>query len=105
MAVIADLDTLKQMLGVKTASDDAVLQQGLDAAQAYVAEQCYASALTLDPVAEATLLLAARLYKRRLSSEGVAGWNELGVVRIIATDPDITRLLERYLDMTRVGVA
>jgi hypothetical protein len=105
VAIVADLDTLKQMLGVKTGNDDAVLQQSLDAALGFVAEHCYPEAVALDPVAEGTLLMAARLYKRRLSAEGVAGWNDLGVIRIISTDPDIARLLERWLNMTRAGVA
>lgn len=105
MAVIADLDTLKTMLGVKTTADDEVLQQSLDAANSFVAEHVYTESLALDRVQEAVLLTAARLYKRRQSVEGVAGWNELGVVRILTTDPDISRLLERDLDMTRAGVA
>jgi hypothetical protein len=51
------------------------------------------------------VLLASRLYKRRNSPEGVAGWGDLGVIRIVASDPDIARLLEHKLDMSRAGVA
>ena len=54
---------------------------------------------------EAIILLASRLYKRRQSPEGVAGWGDLGVVRILASDPDINRLLEHHLDMCKAGVA
>ena len=45
-----------------------------------------------DDVQEGVLLLASRLYKRRQSPEGVAGWADLGMIRIISTDPDIERL-------------
>jgi hypothetical protein len=58
-----------------------------------------------DETQEAILLLASRLYKRKNSPEGVAGWGDLGVIRIISTDPDITRLLEHKIDMTDAGVA
>lgn len=105
MAIVADLDTLKVMLGVTTDRDDAVLAQSLDAAIDYVGEHCYPSHVTKGSVQQATLMIAARLYKRRLSVEGVAGWNDLGVVRIISTDPDISRLLEHSLDMTNAGIA
>lgn len=105
MSVVADLDTLKGMLGVTTDRDDAVLGQSLEAATDFVGERCYPSHITKDTVQQATLMVAARLYKRRLSVEGVAGWNDLGVVRIISTDPDISRLLEHSLDMTKEGVA
>jgi hypothetical protein len=103
--IVADLDTLKMMLGVTATRDDAVLQQSLDAAVDFVGERCYRTSIPLDRVQQATLLLASRLYKRRLSPEGVAGWNDVGVVRIVATDPDIARLLEHDLDMTKAGIA
>ena len=41
-----------------------------------------------------------RLYKRLGSPEGVAGWSDLGVVRILGSDPDIARLLEHKRDMS-----
>ena len=53
----------------------------------------------------AIVLLASRLYKRRNSPEGVAGWSDLGVVRIMAQDPDIERLLEWKYDLLRAGIA
>lgn len=105
MAIVADLDTLKTMLGVTSDRDDPVLQQALDAASAHAVELVYPEAIALDPVAQGVLLHAARLYKRRQSPEGIAGWNDIGVVRIVATDPDIARLYERYVDMLRVGIA
>ena len=55
---------------------------------------------------EAILILAGRLYARRNSPEGVSGWGELGVIRILGTDPDITSLLEYHLDYSKVaGIA
>ena len=56
-------------------------------------------------VQEAIVLLASRLYKRRSSPEGVAGWGDLGVIRIVANDPDIAHLLEHHLDMCNAGIA
>lgn len=47
----------------------------------------------------AVLIVAARLYKRRVSPEGVAGFGELGAVRISATDPDVGPLLGRWLKL------
>lgn len=105
MAIVADLDTLKAMLGVTSSKDDALLQQGLDAAHGWAAERIYVAAYDSDPVQEAILLIASRLYKRRLSPEGVAGWADLGVVRIVAVDPDVERLLEHYYDLSKVGIA
>jgi hypothetical protein len=47
-----------------------------------------------DEVFEATLLVAARLLKRRDTPTGVAGFGEFGVVRITSrTDPDAAMLL------------
>ena len=105
MSIVADLDTLKMTLGVKSTNDDEVLEQSLAAATDFIAERCYVESVPTDSVQQATLLLASRLYKRRLSPEGVAGWNDVGVVRITATDPDISRLLEHSLDMTKAGIA
>lgn len=51
-------------------------------------------------VRTAELLLASRLAKRQTSPEGVAGMSDMGVVvRILGTDPDIERLIRRFLKM------
>jgi hypothetical protein len=50
-----------------------------------------------DPVRDATRLLATRLYLRKdapFGNEG--GFSEMGPVRIVATDPDMTRLLRPF---------
>lgn len=49
-----------------------------------------------DDVREACLLKSARLYKRRDSAMGVAGFGDMGVVRITARDSDIAMLLGPY---------
>jgi len=44
-------------------------------------------------VREATLIKAARLFHRKDSPQGVAGFNEFGVVRLASNDSDIKDLL------------
>jgi hypothetical protein len=52
------------------------------------------------PLRTAELLLAARLAKRSTSPEGVAGMSELGaVVRVLSQDPDVERLIRRFLKL------
>lgn len=48
------------------------------------------------PVKDATLLLAQRLYTRKDSPTGVAGFGDYGVVRVTASDADVARLLDPY---------
>lgn len=51
---------------------------------------------TYTPTAEVTLgahLLVNRLYARKGSPQGVAGFSEFGVVAVRQADPDIDRLL------------
>jgi hypothetical protein len=48
----------------------------------------------------AILLTAARLAKRSTSPEGVAGMSDLGaVVRVLPADPDVERLIMRFLKL------
>lgn len=47
-------------------------------------------------IKQATLIRAQRLYKRRDSPEGVAGFNDLGVVRVGRYDPDYDRLVAPF---------
>jgi hypothetical protein len=80
------------------------------AASSWVAEKC----LGLDPVDTATwpstvkatlrlgcVLLAARWYGRRTSTNGVAAFQEMGVAYVMRSDPDVASLLE--LDRPSVG--
>jgi hypothetical protein len=55
-----------------------------------------------DPVAEATLLLSIRLFKRPDAPLGVAGFGELGAVMVRGSDLDARNLLLPYM---RVAVA
>jgi len=106
MAVTADLDTLRLYLGMTQTRDDAVLEIDLAAATAYVQPRVTASSWLLDDVQTAVIMMAARLYARRRSPEGVAGFGAEGLtVRVLASDPDIYRLLEHNLDMLEAGLA
>lgn len=42
-----------------------------------------------DPVAQATLILALRLFRRKDSPEGVTGSAEFGLIRVTRIDPDV----------------
>jgi len=101
----ADLDALRASLGTVSNVNNTNLSRALTAATAWVRERVYPALFDDDETQEAIVLLASRLYKRRNSPEGVAGWGDLGVIRVVASDPDIHRLLEHKLDMTNVGVA
>lgn len=50
-----------------------------------------------DDIAEATLIQAARLYRRKDSPEGVMGSGEWGVVRLSRRDPDVWVLIEPFI--------
>jgi hypothetical protein len=47
-------------------------------------------------IKQATLLRAARLFRRRDTPEGVAGFNDMGVVRLGRYDPDYDRLVAPF---------
>jgi hypothetical protein len=49
-----------------------------------------------DDIAEACMIQASRLYKRKDSPEGVMGSAEWGVVRLSRRDPDVWNLIEPY---------
>lgn len=48
-------------------------------------------------VRTAVLMEGARLNKRPSSPEGVTGFGELGVMRVTPTDPDVERMIARFL--------
>lgn len=103
--LVADLPTLKLYVGAKTSTDDELLSQRLDVATQWVYERTMTCRWDHADVQEAILLQASRLYKRRQSPEGVAGFGGEGmVVRILGMDPDIRQLLDRHLDLWNVGV-
>ena len=49
-----------------------------------------------DDIVQATLIQAARLYRRKDSPEGVTGSSEWGVIRLSRRDPDVWALIEHY---------
>ena len=104
------LEDLKLRLGVKTNAADEQLQWDLDVATAWVDDRVYVypdqqPGERHPEVVEAILLLASRYYSRRNSPEGVAGWGDLGVIRVLSQDPDIERLLERHVRYYDCGIA
>ena len=102
---VADIDAVRAALGTVSTVSNVNLTRALAAATAWARERVYPRRFEDDETQEAIILLASRLYKRRNSPEGVAGWSDLGVIRVIANDPDIAKLLEHKLDMTQAGVA
>lgn len=50
-----------------------------------------------DEIKQATLLSAARLFKRKDSPEGLTGSTEWGAVRVSRVDPDVQALIEPYM--------
>lgn len=48
-------------------------------------------------IKNATLLLTARLFRRKDSPEGIKGFNDLGVVRVSRYDSDYDNLISRYI--------
>ena len=95
---LATLESLKDMLGVEGTHDDQILSHSLQSAHHWICSRVWDDHILHPDVQQAELLLAARLYKRRQSPEGVAGMNEFGVVRISREDWDIKNLLALHLD-------
>lgn len=106
MAVAADLDSLRKMIGSRSTTDDDILSWALEAATDVIRPLVYDWAWGRSAVQEAVLLKANRLYKRRTSATGVEGFGPEGfAVRVAGTDPDVEDLIAPYRDMTRAGVA
>lgn len=55
------------------------------------------SATVPDAVKQACIILAMRQFKRYDSPLGVAGFSDIGVMRVSRVDPDVAALLEPYL--------
>jgi hypothetical protein len=53
-------------------------------------------AATPTAVKQATVILASRIFKRNDSPMGVAGFGDMGVMRISRTDPDVAALVDPY---------
>ncbi|WET79239.1 phage gp6-like head-tail connector protein [Amycolatopsis sp. QT-25] len=50
-----------------------------------------------DDIVQATLLQAARLYRRKDSPEGISGSAEWGLIRVSRTDPDVAALISPFV--------
>jgi hypothetical protein len=88
-----------QMHELTTVEQDR-LEATLAAVTAHVEHHCL-PALELARGADfdqAVIMQTARLWKRRGSPEGVAGFGDLGTVYVTRLDHDVARLLEPYKD-------
>lgn len=102
MATWPDIDEALAYVGEVNADQEAVLQNTLNAVIAYIGWRCedeleqdtvdYLEVVP-DNLREATLLQTSRLFRRRLSPEGVAGFGEFGAVRVQRLDPDIEMMI------------
>jgi hypothetical protein len=92
-------DQVRAFLGIRPADtyDDGALASATDAANDMV-QTWRPDLVGVDPwpgrAIQAALLLAGRLYGRRNSVEGLAGYADMGAVPISRTDPDVMVLLE-----------
>jgi hypothetical protein len=106
MAVDASLDALRQMIGARSTSDDALLTWALEAATDVIRPQVYETHWNRSNVQQAVLMHANRLYRRRTSATGVEGFGPEGFsVRVSSVDPDVRQLLQPSRDMSKAGVA
>lgn len=116
MAAWPDIDAAEAYVGEVKADQLPILTECLAAAVYYIDWRCdgrieMSDAIEADPdadppieaqepapivpdsVREATLMLTSRLFRRRLSPEGVSDFGEFGAVRVSRVDPDIERLI------------
>jgi hypothetical protein len=102
VAAWPSLDEVRAFLRVTDPAEDPVIQTALDAALDYGERR---TDHVFDPATDggddpdvpgtvhhAALIHAARLYRRRDSTDGTIGFGDAGVVRIGRTDPDIEAL-------------
>lgn len=54
---------------------------------------------------QACVMHAARIFNRKDSPQGVAGWGEFGVIRVGRTDPDVVAFLDPYQYYGGIGFA
>lgn len=85
------LEAVKGWLKLTNTDDDALVTRCVTAANQLVTR--YAGGLDGGDVALAGTMLAARLYRRRNSPDGVQGMTDGAVAYVARTDPDVARLL------------
>lgn len=103
MATWPEISEMRLYVGEVNVEQLPVLQDCLDAAVAYIGWRCDDQLeqettgdydeIVPENVREATRMLTSRLFRRRLSPEGVAGFGDFGAVRVSRVDPDIERLI------------
>lgn len=108
MAGWPDINEAKAYVGEVNGAQVPVLEQCLAAAVEYIDWRCVIEMTEGDDEAdppvlpepivpatvhEATLMLTSRLFRRRLSPEGVSDFGEFGAVRVSRVDPDIERMI------------
>lgn len=97
MASWPDENDARDYIGEVRDEDIYILGDCLDAAIEYVEYRCNLTE-TGDTdigtnVREAVLMMTSRLFRRRLSPEGVSAFGEFGAIRVTTVDADIERLL------------
>ncbi|HEY3484314.1 MAG TPA: head-tail connector protein, partial [Ilumatobacteraceae bacterium] len=104
MATWPDIGEVRTYVGEVNDDQMPVLENCLAAAVGYIGWRCddrieeddeYVD-IVPPALREATLQLTSRLFRRRLSPEGVSSFGEFGAVRVSRVDPDIERLLTPY---------
>jgi hypothetical protein len=102
MATWPDISELERYVGEVNVEQLDVLEDCLNAAIAYIGWRCDDQLesdtvdydeIVPDNLREATKILTSRLFRRRLSPEGVAGFGDFGAVRVTRVDPDIEMLI------------
>ena len=110
VAPLPDSDALAVYLSITgTISNDtlAMLEAACTQAADYELGRCSYARMQADgasppdtvpsPVARAVLMRAAAIYRRRNSINGFDGYEDLGTVPVRASDPDIERMISRWL--------
>lgn len=80
-----------------TSDPDALVTQAVNAANAWVRRQRVADISAEawpDDIELGTVMLAARLYRRRNSPDGVQAMTDAGAAYVARSDPDIAMLLQ-----------
>lgn len=106
MATWPDITEATAAIGDTNISDAGEVERCLAAAIDFLSHRCYITytddeppeAIVPDGVRRACVMLTARLFRRRLSVEGVAGFGDLGAVRVMSVDPDIEQLIAPHRD-------
>jgi hypothetical protein len=101
MATWPDISEALAALGTINPGDQLEVERCLEAAIAYLTYRCTIALDTEDPPApivpadirRACVMLTGRLFSRRNSPEGAAGFGDFGVVRVTRIDPDIEAML------------